>query len=161
MKFRNIPLACILLVIALSSAVAQVAPVQPGVTPVQAGPSLATLTAVTATAAVNTATTLTIQAPPNGMYVYVCKLAYQVNNDNTATAVTNVVSTNTNFGTFATKFSSPATASIDSGIITLLDGSPATGCARAVAPSMSVTFVSPAGLTHSAWTWYATFFYGF
>lgn len=161
MKLRNALFAFLVLTLSMVSAMAQVGPVQPGQTAVQAGPSLSSLTPVSATAAVNTQTTVTIQAPPNGMYVYVCKLAYQVNNDNTATAVSNVVSTSTNFNSFATKFSSPATASVDSGVVTLLDGAPATGCTRAVSPSTSVTFVSPAGLTHSAWTWYVTYFYGF
>lgn len=127
-------------------------------TAVQVGGALVYLTPISATAAVNTATTLNIPAAA-GQYSYICKLAYQVNNDNTATAVTNVVSTSTNFNSFAVKFSAIATASIDSGVLTLLDGSPGTGCTKSTLPGTATTFVSPASVTHSAWTWYATYFY--
>lgn len=132
--------------------------IQGNIPPVQPGLALYYTTAQSATAAVATQTTLSIAAPAAGLYNYVCYLAYQVGNDNTGTAISNVVSTSTNFNSFATKFSSPATASIDSGVIPLLTGNPATGCSKSTAAATATTFVSPAGLTHSTWTWYVTFF---
>ena len=125
---------------------------------VQATTPAITLTAISATAAVNTQTTLTIPAPPGGLYNYVCTLAYEVGNDNTGTAITNVVSTSTNFNSFAVKFSSPNTASIDSGVLTVLQGQGTAGCAKSTAPGTATTFVSPASVTHGTWTWYATYF---
>lgn len=116
------------------------------------------LTPLSATAAVNTQTTLSIPAAA-GLYNYVCYLAYQVNNDNTGTAVSNVVSTSTNFNAFAVKFSAVATASIDSGVNVVIGGGSGGGaCVKSTLPGTATTFVSPASVTHSAWTWMASYF---
>ena len=130
---------------------------QAGTNPVQATQSLYYTTAISATAAVNTATTLTIPAPAAGLYNYVCSLSFEVSNDNTGTAVSDVVSTNTNFGTFAVKFSQVATASLDS-YVSLISGlAPATGCVKSTSAATATTFVSPANVAHATWTWYATY----
>jgi len=117
-----------------------------------------TLIPISATAAVNTQTTLTIPAPPGGMYNYVCSLAFQLGNDTTATVVTNVVSTSTNFNSFAVKVSQPSVASNDTGAMMVLNGQGTAGCAKSTAPGTATTFVSPAGVTHAMWTWYATYY---
>ena len=109
--------------LALLASVPACAQNQPGsaaATPVQLANSFYSLVPISATAAVNTQTTLTIPAPVSGQSNYICSLAYQVNNDNTGTAVTNVVSTSTNFNSFAVKFSAPNTASIDSGVLVVI-----------------------------------------
>jgi hypothetical protein len=54
-----------------------------------------------------------IPAPAAGLYNYVCSLAYDLSNDTTGTVVTNVVTTSTNFGTFALKVSQTAVASVE------------------------------------------------
>lgn len=134
--------------------------------PPQAGPiqtqnnqSLYYTIPISATAAVNTATTLTIPAPPAGLYNYVCRLAWNLSNDNTGTVVTNIVSTSTNFNSFATKVSEVVTASANYDSQTMLWGDPATGCVKSTSPSTATTFVSSAsGATHAAWTWYATYY---
>jgi len=119
-----------------------------------------TLVAISATAAVNTQTTLTIPAPAGGLYNYVCTLAYQIGNDNTGAAISNAVSTSTNFNAFAVKVSKINAASNDSGVLMVLQGQGTAGCAKSTAPGTATTFVSPAGLTHDMWTWYATYFQG-
>jgi hypothetical protein len=117
------------------------------------------LVPISATAAVNVASVLTIPAPPAGLYNYVCYLAYQVGNNNTGTVVTNVVSTSTNFNAFAVKFSMIATNSADSGVMVLFNLNPTQGCVKSAAPSTATTFTSPAaGVAVAAWTWYATYF---
>lgn len=132
-------------------------PVYPGATPTQGAPALYALTPISATGAVNTAITLTIPAPPAGMYNYICKLGYNLSNDTTGTVATNVVSTSTNFNSFAVKTSQIATASIENNW--MMDfGTPATGCARSTASATATTFVSPASVTHAMWTWYAAYF---
>lgn len=116
-------------------------------------------TPISATAAVNTATTLTIPAPPAGLYNYVCWLAYQANSDGTGAAVSNAVTTSTNFNSFALKVSFPATVSIDSGVQAVLGAAtPGAGCVKSTASGTATTFVSPASLTHVAFTWYATYY---
>ncbi len=117
-----------------------------------------TVVPISATAAVNTQTVLTIPAPPGGQYNYVCYLAYEINNDATGGAISNSVSTSTNFNSFAVKVSNVGTASTDSGVLQILTGSPATGCAKSAAAGTATTFTSPASATHIAWTWYATYF---
>lgn len=154
--FRTLAL---LLILGIAAPVLAQNPSPNGVTPVQPGQGAFSLTPISSTAAVNTATTLTIPASA-GLYGYVCDLKYQVNNDNTATAVTNVVSTSTNFNSFAVKFSAPATASIDSGTVQALGPfTPSGGCIRGTIAGTAITFVSPASVTHSAWTWYASYYY--
>lgn len=131
----------------------------PGSTPVQLANPYYALVPISATAAVNTQTTLTIPAPPAGYYNYVCDLKYQVNNDNTGTVLTNVVSTSTNFNGFAVKFSATSTASIDSGAQQVLGPfNPAFGCPKSAQAGVATTFVSPASVTHSAWSWYSTYY---
>ena len=157
-KIQTVLFAALLAVVSSFIAVhAQNAP-QAGTNQVQPTQSLYYLTPISATAAVNTATTLTIPAPAAGLFNYVCQLSFEVGNDNTGTAVTNVVSTSTNFNSFAVKFSAPATASIDSGVLLLFDSSPVTGCLKSTSSGTATTFVSPVGVTHSAWTWYAAYF---
>lgn len=116
------------------------------------------LTLYSATAAVNVATTLTIPAV-QGQWIYVCKLKFNLSNDNTGTVVTNVASTSTNFNSVAFKASHVVTASAGYDSPTFDFGEPGTGCAKSTSPSTAVTFVSPASVTHSAWTWYATAYY--
>lgn len=114
---------------------------------------------ISATAAINTATVLTIPAPAGGLYNYICYLAYQVNSNATGATITNQVSTSTNFNSFATKFSSPATVNIDSGVQILLNtNGPTVGCIKSAAPGVATTFTSPAALAQAAWSWYATYF---
>lgn len=123
---------------------------------VQIGNPIYYTTPISSTAAVNTATTLTIPAAA-GLYNYVCSLAFEVNNDNTATAVSNVVSTSTNFNSFAVKFSQPATASVDT-YVSIFNATPGTGCVKSTVAGTATTFVSPGSVTHSAWTWYASYY---
>lgn len=134
-------------------------------TPVQIVPPPANgpiLTAISSTAAVNTATVLTIPAPPGGQYNYVCYLAFEINSDATGGALSNVVSTSTNFNSFAVKVSFPATVSIDGGIQTALAGAvPAGSCVKSASPGVATTFTAPASSTHIAWTWYASYFQWF
>lgn len=132
-----------------------------GAQPVQLTTPKYSLIPISATAAVNTSTTLTIPAPPPTWYNYVCYLAYQVGNDNTATVVTNVVSTSTNFNSFAVKFSAASSASTDSGVQVALPAmQPTGGCAKSTSPGVATTFVSPASVTHAMWTWYGLYYQG-
>lgn len=110
------------------------------------------------TAAVNTAVTLTIPTPAAGLYNYVCSLSYALNQDGTSSAVTNAVTTSTNFNSFALKVSLVATANLSSGIVNLFTLSPAGGCVKSAVAGTATTFVSPASLTNTAWSWYATYF---
>lgn len=113
---------------------------------------------ISATAAVNTQTTLTIPAPPGGMSNYICYLAYQASADATGAAITNAVTTSTNFNSFAVKFSQPAGVNLDSGVQVVLNTlGAAGGCPKSTIPGTPTTFVSSAGLTHETWTWYAVY----
>src|SRR5689334_8354005 len=114
-------------------------------------------TPISATAAVNTQTTLTIPAPAAGLYNYVCTLAYELSSDGTGGALANLVSTSTNFNSFAVKFSVPATVGYDE-VVPLFSGTPSTGCAKSAASGTATTFVSPASATHTTFTWYATYY---
>lgn len=125
---------------------------------VSPAPQSITVVPISATAAVNTATTLTIPAPVGGMSNYVCALAYIITQDGTSSAVTNAVTTSTNFNSFALKASLPATANLTSNIVTLWSTSPAAGCPKSTVPGTATTFVSPGSLTNTAWTWYALYF---
>lgn len=120
--------------------------------------STITVIPISATTAAASTTTLTIPAPAGGLFNYVCSLAYQVNNNNTGTALNNVVSTSTNFNAFAVKMTLPATNSADSGAQVLFNLSPALGCAKSSAAGTATTFVSPATPSNAAWSWYATYF---
>lgn len=81
----------------------------------QSPTALNACTPINATAAVNTAATVTL-TPPAGQYVYVCGIDVSASNDNTATANTNASFTSTNLGpsgnTWAWKYSFAATASL-------------------------------------------------
>lgn len=112
---------------------------------------------ISATAAAGSAVTLTIPAPVPASYSnYVCYLAIEGSNNNTALAVTNVVTTSTNFNSFAAKFSTPGAASSDTGVLVLLNAT-APGCAKSAAPGVATTFTSPTS-TDEAYAWYATYF---
>jgi len=130
-----------------------------GVVPVQLTTPYYSQVPITATAAVNTQTTLTIPAPAGGQYNYVCSLAYNISFDATGAAISNLVSTSTNFASFAVKASNVGTASTDTGVVPLISGTtPGFGCVKSAAPGVTTTFVSPASVTHGAWTWYATYY---
>lgn len=126
-------------------------------TRVQGSSSLYPLVAISSTAAVNNQVTLTIPAPASGWYNYVCYLSYHASQDGTATAQTNAVTTNTNFGTFALKYSLTATATINYHE-DFYFGSPATGCIKSTSPSTATTFVSPAAGANIAFTWKASYY---
>jgi len=114
---------------------------------------------ISATAASNTAAVLTIAAPSNSAYSnYVCYLAIEGSNDNTATVVTNGTTSSTNFNSFAAKFSVPSAASNDTGVLVFLNESPP-GCAKSAAAGTATTFTSPTS-AHEQYTWYATYLQG-
>ena len=122
-------------------------------------PAALNIVPISATAAINTQTTLTIPAPPGGLYNYVCWLAFEVGQNATGTVYTNAVSTSTNFNAFAVKVSQPATVNIDSGVNVVLAGmTPATGCAKSTTPGIVTTFVGPVANANATWTWYATYY---
>lgn len=131
--------------------------VDPVATRVQSTSALYPLSALSATAAVNNQVTLTIPAPPTGWYNYVCSLSYHASQDGTATAQTNAVTTNTNFGTFALKYSLTATATINYHE-EFMWGSPGSGCVKSTSPSTATTFVSPAAAANLAFTWKAAYY---
>lgn len=116
-----------------------------------------TVTPITATAAVNTQTTLTIPAPPQGWYNYVCTLGFNASQDATSTAITNGVTTATNFNSFALKFSLVATARVNYDWVANW-GSPASGCVKSFQTGTATTFVSPAATANTAFSWYATYY---
>lgn len=153
-------IAMSLLFVSLISIMSYAQAVPPGTVETQSQPAAYFMQAISATAAVNTATTLTIPAPLNSAWSnYVCSLAYELNSDATGAAVSNAVSTSTNFGSFALKVSFPATVSLDSGIQTAFSaGNSGGSCAKSAIAGTATTFVSPASLTHVAFTWYGTFF---
>lgn len=114
---------------------------------------------ISATAAAGSTATLTIPAPAGGLYNYVCSLAYDISNNNTGTVLTNVVSTSTNFNSFAVKVSIPATNSFGTGAYTVFkQDATLGGCAKSTSPATATTFVSAATPSNAAWTWYATYF---
>lgn len=151
---RNIVLAAMLL--AMTSPVfAQQATIVQSTTPA----SNIVLVPISMTAAINTATVLTIPAPAGGLYNYVCSLAFQVSNNATGATITNQVSTSTNFNSFAVKWSQLGTVNIDGNVQTVLNShGPTDGCAKSTSPGVATTFTSPAALAQATWTWYATYF---
>lgn len=112
---------------------------------------------ISATAAVNTQTTLTIPAPAPNLYNYICFLGFGASQNGTSTAISNAVTTSTNFNSFALKFSLAATANLAYDW-TQRWGSPTSGCAKSTSPGTATTFVSPAAVTNAAFTWYATYY---
>lgn len=115
------------------------------------------LTPISATAAVNNQTTLTIPAPSAGYSNYICSLSYHASQDGTATAQTNAVTTSTNFNSFAIKYSLTATATINYDE-KFVWGTPSGGCVKSAAAGTATTFVSPVAGANIAFTWNATYF---
>lgn len=105
---------------------------------------------------VNTQTTLTIPAPPPGLYNYICMVAYTASQDGTATAQTNAVTTSTNFNSYALKYSLTATATINYTYQDWFDT--VVGCAKSDAPGTATTFVSPVAGANIAFTWRSLFY---
>jgi hypothetical protein len=129
----------------------------PAKTQVEIGiPAVYTI-AISATAAVNNQTTLTIPQPPSGQYNYVCKLEFSASQNGTSTANPNSTTSSTNFNSWAWKYSLAATANL-SYEHSFDMGNPATGCAKSTSPGTVTTFVSPAALTNTAFTWSATYY---
>ena len=125
------------------------------VTPV---PTTITVIPITATATAGSTSTLTIPTPNGGLSNYVCSLAFEISNNNTGTALNNVVSTSTNFNSFAVKTTLAATNSADSGVQLLFNLTPALGCVKSTIPGTATTFVSSVSPSNAAWSWYATYY---
>jgi len=144
-------------VFALAAAYSYAQTVYPGATPVQSAQALYALTPISATAAVNTQTTLTIPAPAAGLYNYICDLHFNASQDGTATAINNAATTSTNFSSFAINFSAEDVAQkvYD---YKLGPFAPATGCVKSAASGTATTFVSPAAVTNAAFSWKAAYF---
>lgn len=116
------------------------------------------LTALSATAAINTQTTLTIPAPPAGYYNYICSLHFGVSQSSTGAANALQVTTSTNFNSYAIKVSWNAVATQASYDWVENWGIANTGCAKSTAPGTATTFVSPAAIAQSAFTWTGTYY---
>ena len=128
-------------------------------TQVQAGPAINYQIAISATAAVNTQTTLTIPAPAAGQFNYICSLGFNASQSGTGAILNNQVTTSTNFNSFALKFSILAVASqANYDAPSLIWGTPATGCAKSTLAGTATTFVSPAAAAQTAFTFYATYY---
>ena len=160
MNWKQVRIGVLSLILVLGSVWglhAQVPPPQ-ATTPVQLVPSYYALIPISATAAAATQTTLTLPAPPSGLYNYVCALTFNYSQTNTTgTVESNAVTTSTNFRAFALTFSAAAV------INTIYEwsetwGTPASGCAKSTLPATATTFVSPAAATNGMFTWYATYF---
>ena len=154
---KTICLAAAILAGGLVYSQAQVPTPGVGTTLVQPVQSYYALIPISATAAVNTQTTLTLPAPAPNLYNYVCFLGFNASQNGTSTAISNAVTTATNFNSFALKFSLAATANLAYDW-TQRWGSPTSGCAKSTAPGTATTFVSPAAVTNAAFTWYATYY---
>lgn len=132
---------------------------QPGATLAQAGPSFYSLIPISATAAATTQTTLTIPAPAPGQYNYLCSIHFNASHDNTATtALTNGVTTSTNFNGYAIKLSLNNVANQNYDFVDNWVSTPATGCVKSSSPGTATTFVSPTGTANMQFTWTATYF---
>lgn len=159
MRFKGFLFVTLAALLALVPATASAqGPVYPGATPVQGAPSLYALTPISATAAINTQTTLTIPAPAAGLYNYVCFLSFRSVQDGTSTANVLAVTTSTNFFSFALKYSLAATADAVYAEDIPMGIAPANGCAKSAAAGTATTFVSPAGAANTTYTWKATYF---
>jgi len=132
---------------------------QPGVTGLLQGTaSQYPLVPISATAAASTQTTLTIPAPVPGLYNYVCSLHFNASHDNTATtALTNGVTTSTNFNSYAIKTSLNNVANQNTDWIENFGSAPGHGCIKSTSPGTATTFVSPAGTANMQFTWTATY----
>lgn len=133
----------------------------PGPTPVQLTQGLYYQTAISATNAINTQTTLTIPAPQANLYNYVCWLGYNASQNATSTVQTNAVTTSTNFGGFAIKYSLAATVNISYDWQQTWGTPIGGGCAKSTSPGTATTFVSPVAGAQIAFTWYATYYQGY
>lgn len=116
------------------------------------------LTAISATAAVNTQTTLTIPAPAAGFYNYVCSLHFNASQSGTGAANNNLVTTSTNFNAYAIKFTIIAVAAQGDYDWVESWGIANVGCVKSTASGTATTFVSPAAVAQTAFTWTATYF---
>ena len=116
------------------------------------------LTPISATAGTAAQTTLTIPAPPSGLYNYICTVTFNYSQTaTTGTAQTNAVTTSTNFGGFALKLSVVAAVSTNYDWSEIW-GDPASGCPKSTSPATATTFVSPAGAAQGQFTWTAAYF---
>ena|SRR5256885_11190958 len=115
------------------------------------------LVPIASTAAVATQTTLTIPAPPPTFSNYICSLHYNASQNGTSTANTNLVTTSTNFNSYAIKYSLAATANTNYDWVEGW-GIANTGCAKSTSPGTATTFVSPSAQTNTAFTWTATYY---
>lgn len=111
-----------------------------------------------ATAAVNTAVTLTINAPPSGQYIYICGIDISISfNAAAAVASTNVSFTSTNIGpagaTWAWKTSWIGTTST-----TIAQPFTFQYPVRATSPGVAVTIISPTLQTTTAYSITAYYF---
>lgn len=150
-------LTLILLLGATSAFAQQVSPFP--TTPVQAAPGFYAQTILSATAAVNNQTTLTIPAPTQGAYNYICSLGFNASQSVTGAELNNQVTTSTNFNSFAIKFSISAHAVGASNYDWFQHyGTPVGGCVKSAAAATATTFVSPTAAAQTAFTWYATYF---
>lgn len=128
-----------------------------GSTPVQVTSAYYPLTPISATAGSGAATTLTLPAPvQSGYYNYVCYLAMQGGNDNSAGVVTNATGSSTNFNSWANKISNAGASSSETGVLVYLR-TPYPACVKSQSPTTATTFVSP-NSTHQQYTWYALYF---
>lgn len=127
-------------------------------TPVQSVPPFYGLTPISATAAVNAQTTLTIPAPNGSNYNYVCSIHFNASQSATGAILSNQVTTSTNFFSWAIKFSINAVATQPDYDWSEYWGSPGSGCAKSQLPATATTFVSPAAAAQTAFTWTATYF---
>lgn len=127
-------------------------------TPVQGVPSYYSVIPLTATAAVNTQTTLTVPAPAGGLYNYICQIAFNASQSATGAALNNQVTTSTNFNGFALKFSINAVATTPNYDWQFFYGTPTTGCAKSAQAGTATTFVSPSAASQTSFTWYVSYF---
>lgn len=146
------------LVLTLAAFVYAQTPQQPGSLFYQLGQSYYYTIPISSTAAVAAQTTLTIPAPPPGLYNYVCFLHFNASQNGTATASTNAVTTSTNFNSYAIKYSLAATANLTYDWVENWGGPATGGCAKSTSPATATTFVSPALQTNTAFTWTALYF---
>jgi hypothetical protein len=115
------------------------------------------LVSASQTQAINTQTTLTIPAPPPSFYNYVCSVHFNASQNATSTAITNAVTTSTNFNAWAIKFSLAAVANQNYDMNQSW-GIANVGCVKSTSPGTATTFVSPAAVAQAAFTWDATYY---
>jgi hypothetical protein len=116
---------------------------------------LRSCTSVHNDAAVNNTLTLTIPAPPSGLYIYMCGLDLSISNDATgAVASTNLKFTSTNFGSWTWEFSSVNTAS--SNVFQVFNW---IFLLKAPVAGTAVTIISPAANLHAAYSMNGYYYY--